>query len=275
VNLLGHRLSVSALVGLAIITINIAAIALASWIAPFGQAELVGDVWAAPNAQSWLGLDNLGRDILSRLLFGGRTSVTLALLITVLSFVIGISLGFAAATTGRWIDIALSRMVDTLMAVPSLIMALVVLSVLGTSIPVLIGTIAVLEATRVFRVSRSVAMNIVVLDYVEAARLRGEGLWWVMRREVLPNALPPLIAEFGLRFCFSLLFVASLSFLGLGVQPPEADWGSMVHDNATAINFGGIAPLLPAAAIALLTIGVNLVVDWFLSIHGRAHGEGT
>ena len=274
-NLLGHRLSVSALVGLAIITINIAAIALAPWIAPFGQAELVGDVWAGPNAQSWLGLDNLGRDILSRLLFGGRTSITLALLITVLSFAIGISLGFAAATTGRWIDIALSRMVDTLMAVPSLIMALVVLSVLGTSIPVLIGTIAVLEATRVFRVSRSVAMNIVVLDYVEAARLRGEGLWWVMRREVLPNALPPLIAEFGLRFCFSLLFVASLSFLGLGVQPPEADWGSMVHDNATAINFGGIAPLLPAAAIALLTIGVNLVVDWFLSIHGRAHGEGT
>ena len=274
-NLLGHRLSVSAVVGLAIVATNITAIALAPWIAPYGQAELVGDVWAAPSAQSWLGLDNLGRDILSRLLFGGRTSVTLALLITVLSFVIGISLGFAAATTGRWIDIALSRMVDILMAVPSLIMALVVLSVLGTSIPVLIGTIAVLEGTRVFRVSRSVAMNIVVLDYVEAARLRGEGLWWVMRREVLPNALPPLIAEFGLRFCFSLLFVASLSFLGLGVQPPEADWGSMVHDNATAINFGGIAPLLPAAAIALLTIGVNLVVDWFLSIHGHAHGEGT
>jgi peptide/nickel transport system permease protein len=273
VNLLGHRLSVSGVVGLAIMAINIAAIAFAPWIAPYGQAELVGDVWAAPNAQSWLGLDNLGRDILSRLLFGGRTSVTLALLITLLSFVIGISLGFAAATTRHWIDIALSRMVDTLMAVPSLIMALVVLSVLGTSIPVLVGTIAVLEATRVFRVSRSVAMNIVVLEYVEAARLRGEGLWWVMRHEVLPNALPPLIAEFGLRFCFSLLFVASLSFLGLGVQPPDADWGSMVHDNATAINLGKIAPLVPAAAIAVLTVGINLVVDWFLSIHARAHGE--
>jgi peptide/nickel transport system permease protein len=271
--LFGHRLSVSAVVGLAIMAINIAAIALAPWIAPYGQAELVGDVWAGPNAQSWLGLDNLGRDILSRLLFGGRTSITLALLITVLSFAIGISLGFAAAASRRWVDIALSRMVDTLMAVPSLIMALVVLSVLGTSIPVLVGTIAVLEATRVFRVSRSVAMNIVVLDYVEAARLRGEGLWWVMRHEVLPNALPPLIAEFGLRFCFSLLFVASLSFLGLGVQPPDADWGSMVHDNATAINFGKMAPLVPAAAIAVLTIGINLVVDWFLSIHARAHGE--
>jgi peptide/nickel transport system permease protein len=274
VTLLGHRLSVSAVVGLAIMAINIAAIALAPWIAPYGPAELVGDVWAAPNARSLLGLDNLGRDILSRLLFGGRTSVSLALLITVLSFFIGISLGFAAATTRRWLDIALSRMVDTLMAIPSLIMALVVLSVLGTSIPVLVGTIAVLEATRVFRVSRSVAMNIVVLDYVEAARLRGEGLWWVMRHEILPNALPPLIAEFGLRFCFSLLFVASLSFLGLGVQPPEADWGSMVRDNATAINFGKIAPLVPAAAIAVLTIGINLVVDWFLSIHARAHGEG-
>jgi peptide/nickel transport system permease protein len=273
VNFLGHRLSVSATIGLGIMAINIAALALAPWIARYDPAEFVGDVWAAPNAQSWLGLDNLGRDILSRLLFGGRTSVTLALLITVLSFVIGIALGFAAATTRRWIDIALSRMVDTLMAVPSLILALVVLSVLGTSIPVLVGTIAVLEATRVFRVSRSIAMNIAVLDYVEAARLRGEGLWWVMRREVLPNALPPLIAEFGLRFCFSLLFVASLSFLGLGVQPPEADWGSMVHDNATAINLGKIAPLVPAAAIAVLTIGINLVVDWFLSIHARGHGE--
>jgi peptide/nickel transport system permease protein len=273
VKLLGHRLSGSAGVGLAVIAINIAVVALAPWIAPYGQAEFVGDVWAAPNAQSWLGLDNLGRDILSRLLFGGRTSVTLALLITVLAFAIGISLGFAAATTRRWVDIALSRLVDTLMAIPSLIMALVVLSVLGTSIPVLVGTIAALEATRVFRVSRSVAMNIAVLDYVEAARLRGEGLWWVMHREVLPNALPPLIAEFGLRFCFSLLFVASLSFLGLGVQPPEADWGSMVRDNATAINFGKIAPLLPAAAIAVLTISINLVVDWLLSIHARAHGD--
>jgi peptide/nickel transport system permease protein len=161
----------------------------------------------------------------------------------------------------------LSRAVDALMAIPTLIFALLVLSVLGTSIPVLIGTIAVLDSTRVFRLSRAVAMNIVVLEYVEAARLRGEGLGWVMGREILPNALPPLIAEFGLRFCFAFLFIASLSFLGLGIQPPFADWGSMVRDNAQAISFGGIAPLIPAAAIALLTIGVNLIVDWILSIH--------
>jgi peptide/nickel transport system permease protein len=273
--LLGHRLSVSAAIGLAIIAVNLLAALFAPWIAPHGEAELVGDVWAPPGAGTWLGLDNLGRDMLSRLIFGGRTSVALALLITLLSFSLGIVTGFTAATAPRWIDMTLSRLVDTLMAIPTLILTLIVLSVLGTSIPVIVGTIAVLDSTRVFRLSRAVAMNIAVLDYVEAARLRGEGLWWIMRRELLPNALPPLIAEFGLRFCFTLLFIAALSFLGLGVQPPVADWGSMVRDNATAINFGGIAPLVPAVAIALLTVGVNLVVDWFLSIHGRAHGEGT
>jgi peptide/nickel transport system permease protein len=269
-----HRLSIAAALGFSIIGLNLVAIALAPWIAPHGEADLIGDVWAPPSAQAWLGLDSLGRDMLSRLLIGGRTSVTLALLITIIEFSIGVIAGFTAATAGPWVDFLLSRLVDTLMSIPQLILALIVLSVLGTSIPVLIGTIAILEATRVFRLSRAVAMNISVLEYVEAARLRGEGLWWIMRREMLPNAMPPLIAEFGLRFCFALLFIASLSFLGLGIQPPNADWGSMVRDNATAINFGGIAPLVPAGAIAFLTIGVNLVVDWFLSIHGRAHGEG-
>jgi peptide/nickel transport system permease protein len=146
--------------------------------------------------------------------------------------------------------------------------------VLGTSIPVLVVTIAVLDSTRVFRLSRAVGLNIAVMDYVEVARLRGEGLRWIVWREVLPNALPPLIAEFGLRFCFAFLFIASLSFLGLGIQPPYADWGGMVRDNAQAINFGGMAPMIPAIAIGQLTIGVNLLVDWFLSIHSRAHGEG-
>jgi peptide/nickel transport system permease protein len=140
---------------------------------------------------------------------------------------------------------------------------------MGTSIPVLIGTIALISSTRVFRLSRSLAMNIVALEYVEAAQLRGETLWWLVRREVLPNALPPLLAEFGLRFCFTFLFIASLSFLGLGIQPPRADWGGMVRDNAQAITLGGIAPLVPAAAIAVLTIGVNLVVDWFLTLRHR------
>ena len=270
----GHRLSLGAWIGLAVVVINLLAALLAPVIAPYGQAELVGDVWAPPSGQFWLGLDSLGRDMFSRLLYGARTTISIALLITICSFAIGIIAGFAAAILGGWIDTALSRFVDAMMAIPTLIFGLIILSVLGTSIPVLIGTIAILDSTRVFRLCRAVGLNITVLDYVEVARLRGEGLWWVMRREVMPNALPPLITEFGLRFCFAFLFIASLSFLGLGIQPPYADWGGMVRDNAQAINFGGMAPLIPAAAIGQLTIAVNLVVDWLLSIHSRPHGEG-
>ena len=270
----GYRISVGAWVGLTIVTINLLGAALAPVIAPHGEADLVGDVWAPISAHAWLGLDNLGRDMFSRLLFGARTTIAIAFLITVLSFAIGISAGFAAAVVGGWVDTALSRFVDALMAIPQLIFALIILSVMGTSIPVLICTIAVLDSTRVFRLARAVGLNIAVMDYVEVARLRGETLWWIMRRDVLPNALPPLITEFGLRFCFAFLFIASLSFLGLGIQPPFADWGSMVRDNAQAINFGGIAPLIPATAIAQLTIGVNLLVDWFLSLHSRGQGQG-
>jgi peptide/nickel transport system permease protein len=172
--------------------------------------------------------------------------------------------GFIASTLGGWIDQLLSRIVDILMAVPSLIFALLILTITGTSIPALIIVIAVLDSTRVFRLARAVSMNVVVMDYVEVARLRGEGLWWIMNREVLPNAAAPLVAEFGLRFCFVFLFISALSFLGLGIQPPLADWGSMVRDNATLITFGIATPLLPAAAVAVLTVAVNFVVDWFL-----------
>jgi peptide/nickel transport system permease protein len=270
----GYRLSVGAWIGLIVVTVNLLAALLAPLIAPHSESDLVGDVWAPISGQAWLGLDNLGRDMFSRILFGARTTIGIAFVITILSFVIGITAGFAAAVVGGWLDTAISRFVDALMAIPQLIFALIILSVMGTSIPVLICTIAVLDSTRVFRLSRAVGLNIAVMDFVEVARLRGESLWWVMRREILPNALPPLITEFGLRFCFAFLFIASLSFLGLGIQPPFADWGSMVRDNAQAINFGGIAPLIPATAIAQLTIGVNLLVDWFLSLHSRGQGKG-
>jgi peptide/nickel transport system permease protein len=268
----GHRAGPAALIGLAIIALNLAVPLFAPLIAPHGEAELVGGVWEAPSLQFWLGTDNLGRDMLSRIIFGSRNTVAVAVVITILAFTIGISAGFAAATLGRAVDLVFSRIVDVMLAVPVLIFALVVLTVVGTSIPALIVTIAVLESTRVFRVARAVGMDLAVLDYVEVAVLRGEGLWWIMTRELLPNAVAPLAAEFGLRFCFIFLFIAALSFLGLGLQPPHADWGGMVRDNAPAINFGFYAPLFPAAAIALLTVGVNLVVDWLLSIAARPAG---
>ena len=175
-------------------------------------------------------------------------------------------LGFLAATLKGWVDQLISRLVDILMAFPTLIFALMALSVLGTSVGALILVIALLDSTRVYRLSRAVAMDIAVMEYVEAARLRGEKIWWLMRQEILPNAMPPLVAEFGLRFCFVFLFIAALSFLGLGLQPPTADWGGMVRENAGAITFGIFIPLWPAGAIAFLTVGVNLIVDWFLHI---------
>ena len=262
------KLTVPATIGLLIVMMGIIIVLFAPFIAPYEQAEFVGNSWAPPSRDALLGLDNPGRDMFSRLIYGGRTSIFLALLICLISFSIGVTGAFAAAIMGRWVDMILSRIVDVFMSIPQLILALVILSALGTSIPVLVATIATIEATRVFRVSRAVALEIVVLDYVEVARLRDDPLWRIIFLEVLPNALPPLVAEFGVRFCFTLLFVSSLSFLGLGVQPPLTDWGSMVRDNALAINMGGWAPIYPALAISVLAIGVNLVVDWYLSQGG-------
>ena len=271
--LFGHRMTPLAMIGLAIVAINVGAAILAPVIAPYSETDLVGDAFADPSWDHWFGIDQIGRDIFSRMLFGARMSIGLSLAITCLSFTIGIIAGFSAAALGRWVDMVLSRVVDLLLSMPTLIFAFIVLSVLGTAIPVLILTIAILDSTRVFRLSRAVAMNITVLEYVEAAKLRGEGLWWIIRREILPNAVPPLVAEFGLRFCFTFLFIAALSFLGLGIQPPNADWGSMVKDLGQVIALSPAA-LFPAGAIALLTIGVNFIVDWLLAVYSKGHGEG-
>ncbi|MEZ5831978.1 MAG: ABC transporter permease [Dongiaceae bacterium] len=216
-----------------------------------------------------MGTDNLGRDMLSRLIFGARNTVGLALATTLLAFAIGLSTGLSAAVVGGYLDLLLGRAVDVLMAIPQLIFALLILAVVGPSAVSMICVVAVLESTRIFRLARAVGMSIVAMDFVDVARLRGESLGSIVFREVLPNAAAPLVAEFGLRFCFVFLFVSALSFLGLGLQPPAADWGSMVHDNASLITFGDITPLIPAAAIAILTIGVNFVVDWYLSISSR------
>jgi len=190
--------------------------------------------------------------------------VGIAFVTTALAFFIGSFLGLLAATVGGWLDPVLSRVVDLLMAIPALIFSLLLLTIFGTSVVTLILVIATIDATRVFRLARSVAQNVVVMDYIEAARLRGEGLMRLIFREILPNAMAPLVAEFGLRFCFVFLMISALSFLGVGIQPPTADWGSMVRENATLITFGDITPLLPAGAIALLTVAVNFVVDWQL-----------
>jgi len=254
----------SARIGLFIVAVYVIASIFAPVLAPYGEREIVDIEYAPWSAEHPLGTDNLGRDMLSRLIYGARNTVGIAFLTTLLAFFLGGLLGLIAATLRGWVDQLLGRLVDILMAIPQLIFALLILTIVGTSIPAVIIVIGVLDSTRVFRLTRAVSMNIVVQDFVEVAYLRGEGLWWIIRREILPNAMPPLVAEFGLRFCFVFLLISALSFLGLGIQPPTADWGSMVRDNATLITFGDITPLLPAAAIAILTIGVNFLVDWFL-----------
>jgi peptide/nickel transport system permease protein len=270
--IMGRKPTISAWVGMFIVAVFILIAIFAPWIAPYNESETIGDTWAGMSAHAWLGTDNIGRDMLSRLLYGARMTIGVALATTIISFTIGTLAGLFASIGGPVVDQLLSRFVDIMLSIPLLVFALIVLSMFGSSIPTLILTIAILDSTRVFRLSRAVAMNIAVLEYVEAARLRGEGNWWIMRREILPNALPPMISEFGLRFCFNFLFVAGLSFLGLGIQPPYADWGGMVRDNGKAISFGLAAPLWPALMIALMTVGVNLVVDWILSINARPSG---
>ncbi|WP_101069068.1 ABC transporter permease [Roseovarius salinarum] len=233
-------------------------------IAPHGEAEVIASAFAPADDTMLLGADQLGRDIFSRIVYGTRNSVGLALAATVLAFLLGAIAGLLAATKGGWFDQLMGRIADVIMSIPSLIFALLMLSIFGPSIPVIIGAVAVIYAPRVFRLTRAVAGNVVVMDYIEAAKLRGEGTWYLIRKEILPNSTAPLVAEFGLEFCFVFLLVAGLSFLGLGIQPPTADWGSMVRENATLISFGDITPLIPAAAIALLTVAVNFVVDWML-----------
>lgn len=233
-------------------------------IAPFGEAEVISTAFAPPDEELLLGADQLGRDLFSRLVYGARNTVGIALVATTLAFVMGAFAGLLAATKGGWFDQLMGRVADVIMSVPSLIFALLMLSIFGTNLAIIVIIVAIIYSPRVFRLTRAVAGNVVVMDYIEAAKLRGEGTWYLIRREILPNSTAPLVAEFGLEFCFVFLLISGLSFLGLGIQPPTADWGSMVRENATLISFGEITPLIPAAAIALLTVAVNFVVDWML-----------
>jgi peptide/nickel transport system permease protein len=254
----------TAKLGLLIIFVYVFVALFAPWIAPFGESEIVGKKYLVWDDEFLLGTDNLGRDMLTRLIYGARNTVGIALVTTIYAFLLGGGLGIIAAVLGGWVDQLLSRIVDILMAIPALIFAMLLLSIFGTSIWSLILIIGLLDATRIFRITRAVSLNVVVMDFVEAARLRGEKLGWITVREILPSISAPLAAEFGIRFCFVFLTISALSFLGLGIQPPTADWGSMVRDTADLITFEDYTPLIPAASIAILTIGVNFVVDWFL-----------
>ncbi len=232
------------------------------FVAPYHEADMIADDEYMPmTSEFWLGTDYIGRDTLSRILWGARTTIGISFVATILAYMAGITLGIAAAVRGGWVDMGISRVNDAILALPTIMLGLIVIAALGSSIPILIGTAGLIYATSVFRIARALGQDIMVQDFVEAARVRGETVWWIIFREVLPNAAMPLATDFGLRLVFVILFISSLSFLGLGVQPPTADWGSMVRENLVGLGYGSFSSIWPALAIATLTISINLIVD--------------
>lgn len=260
--LAGFRLSIGGWIGVLLVTIALLVAALAPWIAPHSVGAIVSqDLYGPMNLKTPLGTDYLGRDMLSRVIGGTRLTVVLALAAALLSAVTGTLLGLIAAVSGPAVDEPLSRFLDAFTSIPSKLFALMFVAALGSSLTLLILTAAVSYMPGSYRIARSLAVNIGTSEFVQVARARGEGVWYIACTEMLPNMLHPMLTDTGLRFTFIVLLLSSLSFLGLGVQPPYADLGSLVRENMTGLGEGTPVVVFPAVAIAMLTIGVNLLVD--------------
>ncbi|MEM8836647.1 MAG: ABC transporter permease [Pseudomonadota bacterium] len=261
------RFSFTGWIGLIVVSFWLIVAIIGPFLAPLGENDLPFpddySEFQAPREGAPLGTDVSDRDVLSRLIYGAGRTMGIAFSATVLAYFIGVVLGIGAAVSHPRVDMVMSRINDAFLSLPTIMLGLVVVAAVGSSIPVLILTAGLIYAAVVFRLSRALGMEIMVMDFVEAARARGEGRWWIITREIWPNAAMPLISDFGLRLIYVILFVSSLSFLGLGVQPPQADWGSMVRENLGALQYGeSVIPVLaPAVAIATLTVGINLIVD--------------
>ena len=269
------KLSWAGKTGLVVLAFWVIIVAIGPLISPYHEADILDEeLFIVPGGDEYpdtefqppskvvlLGTDYIGRDLLSRVLYGARTTIGISLIATLWAYLIGVTLGIAAAVGSKFLDMSLSRLNDAILSIPSLMMALVMIAALGSTIPLLIFLTGIIYAASVFRIARSLGQEVMVSDFVEAARVRGEGLWWIITREILPNIAMPLATDFGLRFVWVILFISALSFLGLGVQPPMSDWGSMVKENLPGLIYGSWAPLIPSLAIATLTISVNMIVD--------------
>ena len=269
------KLSLAGKIGVVVLIFWAIMVAIGPTISPYHEADILDEeLFIVPGGDEYpdtdfqppskivlLGTDYIGRDLLSRVLYGARTTIGISLIATLWAYLIGVTLGIAAAVGSKFLDMSLSRLNDAILSIPSLMMALVMIAALGSTIPLLIFLTGIIYAASVFRIARSLGQEVMVSDFVEAARVRGEGLWWIITREILPNIAMPLATDFGLRFVWVILFISALSFLGLGVQPPMSDWGSMVKENLPGLIYGSWAPLIPSLAIATLTISVNMIVD--------------
>jgi peptide/nickel transport system permease protein len=249
-------------IGLAVVVFWLLVALFAPLITPHPPAAMMRLGMLSPvSAAAPFGTDFLGRDMLSRVIYGARYTVGLALLATIFASTIGSVLGILAAVSGGWTDAGLSRSADALISIPHLMFALVIVAALGSSLPVLVGLIAFSYVPGAFRIARSLAANVNAMDFIQVARARGEGTVYIVLHEILPNILLPVLTDFGLRFVFAVLLLSSLSFLGLGIQPPNADWGALVRENIDGIYDAAPAVIAPAIAIATLTIAVNMMID--------------
>ncbi|MCP3731459.1 ABC transporter permease [Sphingomonas sp. MG17] len=249
-------------IGLALVAFWIVIALTGRFIAPHSPGAFVSyEVFAGSSGKFWFGSDFLGRDVLSRLLVGAQFTVGLSAIAVTIAVTLGTGLALTAAVGPRWLDELLSRAMDTLISIPSKIFALVLVAAFGSSIVLLTLIVSITYVPGNFRIARSLAVGLTKLDYVEVARARGEGRFHIALVEMLPNMIRPLFADIGLRFVFIVLLLSGLSFLGLGLQPPDADLGSLVRENVSGLGEGALAILMPATAIASLTVGVNLLID--------------
>lgn len=256
-------LSTAGWLGLVLATIAVAIAFVGPYFAPHPPDEIVGAPFAKPSSDYWLGLDFLGRDVLSRFLWGGRTAILIAVVGNTVGFAIGGAIGLFSALRRGWFDEVNGRVTDLALAFPALILALLLLAAFGQSLFLVIVAIVITTIPGVIRITRAAALEVVDLPYVEAAKARGEGTVWIAGREILPNIRRPLLVDYGLRSTAAILLVAALSFLGLGLKPPAADWGLMIGENRIALTIQPWPVIVPVIAIAFITIGINLVLDGF------------
>jgi peptide/nickel transport system permease protein len=261
----------SGVVGVGLVVFIVAVAVFGRYVAPHDPSESIGVPLTGPSGDNLLGTDFLGRDVFSRLLYGGRSVIALAAAATALAYLAGLTIGLLAGYSRSFVDPVLMRSVDVMLALPPLLFLLVLITGAGTSVAVLVIGVAAIQAPGISRIVRTATLEVSVRGYVEAAVARGERSLSVLTREVLPNILAPILVDAGLRFTYSILIIASVNFLGLGLQPPSPDWALMISENRQYISLNPAAALAPAAMIALLTIGINLTGDAIARSLGRSY----
>ena len=261
----------SGAVGFGLVTFVVLVAVFGRYFAPHGPSASIGVPLGGPSGDVLLGTDSLGRDVFSRLLYGGRSVIALAAAATALAYLIGLTVGLVAGYSRSVVDPLLMRTADVMLAFPPLLFLLVLITGAGTGVGVLVIGVAAIQAPGISRIVRTATLEVSVRGYVEAAVARGERGVSVVVREVLPNILAPVLVDSGLRFTYSILIIASVNFLGLGLQPPSPDWALMISENRQYISLNPAAALAPAAMIALLTIGINLTGDAIARSLGRSY----